>query len=383
MLSQTCPRAPRRRTIGTMTPVLPGSDPYPAGQYFLHKTFGYRGVIVYGWNAELSKTVCTSDHRGGCGRRFAQPSPPVTASTADPFPTKRVYQSIIEVTDVGHDKSLRTFHASTGWDHCSGRLLSGLDFVTHDDVLPFHAESPRHFFSANYPEHGAKGSGDVRGLFEALFTFRINPMVHPLAVHTDLGHGWAQLARQAIEDTDLFTAISDSPAVEMTMLPIPMLRMGSSLKSYVTGRKGDRTPQMIKLEPVNLAAVPPHELNFTPGDLLLPPLPRADVQSPERLGRMGGGEFWHGWAVQSKISLRADRNLKVKAFEWETRDDQGVVNGGTHFGTQPNLTSATPAAQHTFAVGLATPAGRLNGMFTLELNDGTLAQIVSPEVILS
>ena len=39
--SQTCPRAPHRRRIGTMTPVLPGSDPYPAGQYFLHKTFGW------------------------------------------------------------------------------------------------------------------------------------------------------------------------------------------------------------------------------------------------------------------------------------------------------------------------------------------------------
>lgn len=98
---------------------------------------------------------------------------------------------------------------------------------------------------------------------------------------------------------------------------------------------------------------------------------------------MVGGAFWHGWAVQSRISLRADREIKIKAFEWETRDDHGVVHGGTLLGAQPTLSSATPTAQHTFAVGLATPAGRLNGMFTLELNDGTLAQIVSPEVILS
>ncbi|XP_033627127.1 polymerase delta-interacting protein 2-like isoform X1 [Asterias rubens] len=112
---------------------------YVTGQLFLHRIFGYRGILLFPWLARLYD-------RDVAGNK--QASPPLTAETGEHVHTdnKEVkgkthiyYQVLIDsrdcpfiraqteaVTFLGNQDNNRSLYA-----------IPGLDYVAHEDILPY------------------------------------------------------------------------------------------------------------------------------------------------------------------------------------------------------------------------------------------------------
>ncbi|OQV20687.1 polymerase delta-interacting protein 2 [Hypsibius exemplaris] len=116
---------------------------YPTGQLFLHKIFGYRGVILFPWMARVFD-------RDASGRKDPAKIEPSTTAESAHFhnigtgrdvkgKTVPYYQVLIDardcpfiraqseaVTFLGHQESSRSLYA-----------IPGLDYISHEDVLPY------------------------------------------------------------------------------------------------------------------------------------------------------------------------------------------------------------------------------------------------------
>ncbi|EDV23246.1 uncharacterized protein TRIADDRAFT_58326 [Trichoplax adhaerens] len=112
-------------TVGVLTsPKV--DDHYQPGQLFLHRFFGYRGVVLYRWPANLydrdeENIVHTKEKEG------------------DHQPEKAIYyQVLVDQRDAPHVKMQRdsiTFLGNSAEEPLYS--LPGFDYLSHDDVLPY------------------------------------------------------------------------------------------------------------------------------------------------------------------------------------------------------------------------------------------------------
>ncbi|KAL0994625.1 hypothetical protein UPYG_G00125060 [Umbra pygmaea] len=112
---------------------------YETGQLFLHSVFGYRGIVLFRWNARLyDRDVCPP----------ATESKPVEASGEQGSKevkgkTHTYYQVLIDTRDCPHisqrsQTEAVTFLANQD-DSRALYAIPGLDYVSHEDILPYNS----------------------------------------------------------------------------------------------------------------------------------------------------------------------------------------------------------------------------------------------------
>ncbi|XP_026576936.1 polymerase delta-interacting protein 2 [Pseudonaja textilis] len=108
---------------------------YETGQLFLHSIFGYRGIVLFPWQARLYD------------RDVASPVPEKSESAAGhgskevKGKTHTYYQVLIDARDCPHISQRSQTEAVTFLaNHDDSRALyaiPGLDYVSHEDILPY------------------------------------------------------------------------------------------------------------------------------------------------------------------------------------------------------------------------------------------------------
>lgn len=84
--------------------ILPNEkEEYKAGQFFLHKIFSYRGVILFPWNAELYERI----PKDNLTQTPAATEPPATVATGPATSTTSTANTITD-TDEVHEAVTRT-----------------------------------------------------------------------------------------------------------------------------------------------------------------------------------------------------------------------------------------------------------------------------------
>lgn len=118
----------------------PKSDRYQSGQLFIHKLFGYRGLIVLPWIGQVFD-------------RYLYENPDETNIEVAvingrkvKYYTKNCYQVFIDSRDRPFVRTLNEVGLATTVSGTSrsyrSRLLNyapGLDYVAHEDIIPYNA----------------------------------------------------------------------------------------------------------------------------------------------------------------------------------------------------------------------------------------------------
>ncbi|XP_062562157.1 polymerase delta-interacting protein 2 [Armigeres subalbatus] len=117
---------------------------YETGQLFLHRVFGYRGVILFPWLARVydrdlpaqnksiqSETTSTSTNGDS-------PAPPNTSKEVQKK-THTFYQVLIDQRDCPYIRAQTEAVTFLGNQESSRSLyaIPGLDYVAHEDILPY------------------------------------------------------------------------------------------------------------------------------------------------------------------------------------------------------------------------------------------------------
>ncbi|XP_065831189.1 polymerase delta-interacting protein 2-like isoform X2 [Oscarella lobularis] len=127
---------------------------YQSGQFFLHRIFGYRGVILFPWVARLFDRDAI----------FAKRDDDNNADSGS-FRSEIYYQALIDVRDFPHirvNPEAVTFLASQR--ESTLYSLPGLDYVGHEDVVPYcpsEKESLHHDLFDKFLEPNPNKSADV------------------------------------------------------------------------------------------------------------------------------------------------------------------------------------------------------------------------------
>lgn len=118
------------------TPKLQGK--YDTGQLFLHKIFGYRGVVLFPWIGKVYDRDAETTPRE---ERNSGPDGIFTSSKEIKAKSQTYYQVLVDGRDIPHIRvgaETVTFLSNQG---NTGTLYSipGLDYVSHDDLLPYNS----------------------------------------------------------------------------------------------------------------------------------------------------------------------------------------------------------------------------------------------------
>jgi polymerase delta-interacting protein 2 len=113
---------------------------YATGQLFLHRVFGYRGVILFPWLARVydrdlpNKTKATTEAIANEGS-----GPPTNTSKEVHKKTHTFYQVLIDQRDCPYIRAQTEAVTFLGNQDSSRSLyaIPGLDYVAHEDVLPY------------------------------------------------------------------------------------------------------------------------------------------------------------------------------------------------------------------------------------------------------
>nr|XP_039248462.1 polymerase delta-interacting protein 2-like isoform X1 [Styela clava] len=124
---------PKLESVGKFeTPKTEGR--YETGQLFLHKVFGYRGVILFPWSAQLYERD-KSDHTDGKDRV------PEDGSSGKQVIARTLtyYQTLVDSRDCPHINAQSEAVTFLGNNERGQSLytIPGLDYVSQEDILPY------------------------------------------------------------------------------------------------------------------------------------------------------------------------------------------------------------------------------------------------------
>lgn len=118
------------------------SDNYLTGQLFLHKVFGYRGVVLFPWSAKVYDRDQTDQNKNAAEE--------TTTSITGDHPnvtnkevlkrTHTYYQVLIDQRDCPFIRAQTEAVTFLGNNQESSRSLyaiPGLDYVSHNDIIPY------------------------------------------------------------------------------------------------------------------------------------------------------------------------------------------------------------------------------------------------------
>lgn len=117
---------------------------YETGQLFLHRVFGYRGVILFPWLARVYDRDLPSQNKSVQSDSTAAPAggdsstPPNTAKEVQKK-THTFYQVLIDQRDCPYIRAQTEAVTFLGNQESSRSLyaIPGLDYVAHEDILPY------------------------------------------------------------------------------------------------------------------------------------------------------------------------------------------------------------------------------------------------------
>lgn len=121
---------------------------YETGQLFLHRVFGYRGVILFPWLARVYDRDLPAQSKNGA-QAEAIPAPPTAAGSPSDSPpnaskevqkkTHTFYQVLIDQRDCPYIRAQTEAVTFLGNQESSRSLyaIPGLDYVAHEDILPY------------------------------------------------------------------------------------------------------------------------------------------------------------------------------------------------------------------------------------------------------
>jgi len=289
---------------------------YDAGQLFLHKVFGYRGVILFPWVARLYDRIANKKSKS---QLFVDDIPGIDSdATKDKekdktnsntndgsnemqFEVATYYQALIDRRDCPHIRAHLDVQAVTflGRDK-DMYAVPGLDYVNHEDVLPY-------ISTEKLPMQ--------HELFDRFLTpdqTKIPPLTatHELRIWHEENHKWLELSDVHRETTE---------NIRVTVIPFYMGSMQQN-KTYWWR-------YCIRLENLSNEA----------------------VQLCER--------HWRIFSLSGTLeSLRGS----------------GVV------GQQPILSPLQPAFQYTSHVSLQSASGHMWGTYRMERPDGSKFDVRIP-----
>jgi len=128
-------------TVGKLQSIkLEGN--YDTGQMFLHKVFGYRGVILFPWMARVFDRDMPSKAHGTENPTFNAPIGGVVDKADVKGRTQTYYQVLIDGRDTPYITNMEqtesvTFlgsHSENSRDMCA---IPGVDHLAHEDILPY------------------------------------------------------------------------------------------------------------------------------------------------------------------------------------------------------------------------------------------------------
>ena len=109
---------------------------YQSGQFFLHRVFGYRGIILFPWVAKIyDRDVYGRESKRTTWEENGLVYDHVKGMTAE---TRPYYQALIDHKDfpfVRTQPEAVTYLADQG--DMTFYSIPGLDYVSHEDVLPY------------------------------------------------------------------------------------------------------------------------------------------------------------------------------------------------------------------------------------------------------
>ncbi|XP_014665443.1 PREDICTED: polymerase delta-interacting protein 2-like [Priapulus caudatus] len=177
----------RLTEVGKLVLPKPEAAKYVTGELFLHKVFGYRGVILFPWEARVYDRDAQSQER-----------PPTSGSYAGQevkSKTHSYYQVLIDSRDSPYIRAQTEAVTFLGNQDNSRSLyaIPGLDYVSHDDILPYHTTEKKplvHELFDRFLVPTEEGS-------ETQFTMR-----DTLRAWQDKNHPWLELSDVHKETTE-------------------------------------------------------------------------------------------------------------------------------------------------------------------------------------
>jgi len=289
---------------------------YDTGQMFLHRVFGYRGVLLFPWTARV---IDRDQQTTKDGEKFETTKPTSKSKGAKnaadklagnkpkdgKMSTTTYYQVLIDDRDQPFIKhrilpESVTFLGNGNQSEKNRSLyaIPGLDYVAHEDVIPYKSKdkAPIHhelFDKFLGPIPGSTEDGEQDVLFEAQTT-----LVH----WQEKNHPWLELSEVHIETSD---------KIRVTVIPF-----------YMGVREGQGT---------------------------------------------------HWWRYSIRLENLGEQAVTLRERNWRIFSLSGTletVRGRGVVGHEPVLAPEQPAFQYSSHVSLQAPSGHMWGTFRMEREDG-------------
>eukprot|EP00058_Branchiostoma_floridae_P026777 XP_002612268.1 hypothetical protein BRAFLDRAFT_246688 [Branchiostoma floridae] len=180
----------RLQSVGILeTPKQQGK--YETGQLFLHKVFGYRGIVLFPWVARLYDRDVASKTE----ERNLEEGLYTTAGKEVKGKTHTYYQVLIDSRDCPYIVSLIaqtegvTFLGNTE-NSRSLYAIPGLDYVSHEDVLPYTSSDKQPIQHELFDRFltGQPGRTNFRQLTEKRTLARALQTTHPARAVRQVSH---------------------------------------------------------------------------------------------------------------------------------------------------------------------------------------------------
>lgn len=123
--------ATRLAEVGRLDSPKPEAAKYETGQLFLHRVFGYRGVILFPWQARVYDRDTQITDRNTSGNSYAGQEVKSKHHTyyqvlIDSRDSPYIRAQSEAVTFLGNQENSRSLYA-----------IPGLDYVSHEDIFPY------------------------------------------------------------------------------------------------------------------------------------------------------------------------------------------------------------------------------------------------------
>jgi len=177
---------------------------YKPGQFFIHKTFGYRGVILFSWNARLYDR--TENIKTSVSERFPHANETKKENVAGgggvvgtelKYEPISYYNTLIDRRDRPYVRIKNDFvRAASAFcvdKESSNYIIPGLDHVGHGDILPYASshlldhELVDKFFTS--PDEGAVQSSLIPSSPLQILEEENNKWLDTTAVHSEVTEG--------------------------------------------------------------------------------------------------------------------------------------------------------------------------------------------------
>lgn len=196
---------------------------YETGQLFLHKVFGYRGVILFPWVARLYERTMNLKSKDPL---YAD-NIPISHSNNDEIIDDNssgkkkshsdltYYQALMDERDYSHIRvqpDAVTFLGSA--EDPTLYAYPGLDYVNHEDIYPYVSSSEQPI------QHK---------LFENFLTTDLTKVPHLRG--NDLLHEWRKKNKKSLEVSDVYRETTDG--IQVTVIPFFMgVKAGQHNKTF-------------------------------------------------------------------------------------------------------------------------------------------------------